>query len=179
MAFCLISKYLIFRERPRGLVAEAGFSSCSPLYSERLIVRTDTYWRPSPFRSKATSPAAVANKVWSVPRPTFRPGVKFGSSLAYKNHAANNLLAAELLHAQTPASRIAAVARRTACLFVSHNLRSETCCGRPIKGTPTFNLPIARSNAPGNCRSTYSLAEAPPLSPGRRRRSECRSPARS
>jgi hypothetical protein len=24
---CLISKYLIFRERPRGLVAEAGFSS--------------------------------------------------------------------------------------------------------------------------------------------------------
>jgi hypothetical protein len=52
--------------------------------------------------------------------------VKFGSSLAYKNHAANNLLAAELFDAQTPASRIAAVARRTACLFVSHSLRSET-----------------------------------------------------
>jgi hypothetical protein len=52
--------------------------------------------------------------------------VKFGSSLAYKNHAADNLLAAELFHAQTPTGRIAPVARGTACLFVSHNLRSET-----------------------------------------------------
>jgi hypothetical protein len=57
--------------------------------------------------------------------------VKFGSSLAYKNHAANNLLAAELLHAQTPASRIATVSRRTACFFVSHSLRSETAAARP------------------------------------------------
>src|ERR1700722_3821280 len=77
------------------------------------------------------------------------PGVKFGSSLAYKNHAANNLLAAELLHAQTPTSRIAAVARRTACLFVSHSLRSETCCGSP-KRESRLNLAIARSNAPVN-----------------------------
>src|ERR1700733_1741866 len=75
--------------------------------------------------------------------------VKFGSSLAYKNHAANNLLAAELLHAQTTASRIAAVARRTACLFVSHSLRSETCCGWP-QGPANFNLSIAHSNAPVN-----------------------------
>jgi hypothetical protein len=59
-------------------------------------------------------------------------GVKFGSSLAYKNHAANDLLAAELFHAQTPASRISAIPRRTACLFVSHNFRSEACCGRPV-----------------------------------------------
>jgi phage FluMu protein gp41 len=56
-------------------------------------------------------------------------GVKFGSSLAYKNHAANNLLAAELFDAETPTGRIAAVARGTACLFVSHNLRSETFRG--------------------------------------------------
>jgi len=45
------------------------------------------------------------------------PGVKLGSSLAYKNHAANNLLAAELFHAQTPTSRIAAVARRNRLPF--------------------------------------------------------------
>jgi hypothetical protein len=55
--------------------------------------------------------------------------VKFGPSLAYKNHAANNLLAAEPFDAETPTGRIAAVARGTACLFVSHNLRSETFCG--------------------------------------------------
>ena len=36
--------------------------------------------------------------------PDIATGVKFGPSLAYKNHAANNLLAAELFHAQTPAS---------------------------------------------------------------------------
>jgi hypothetical protein len=52
-------------------------------------------------------------------------GVKFGSSLAYKNHAADDALAAELLDAETPAGRIAAIARRTACLFVGHSLRSE------------------------------------------------------
>jgi hypothetical protein len=55
-------------------------------------------------------------------------GVKFRPSLAYKNHAANNLLAAKLFDAQTPTGRIAAVARGAACLFVSHNLRSETFC---------------------------------------------------
>jgi hypothetical protein len=64
--------------------------------------------------------------------------VKFGSSLAYKNHAANNLLAAELFHAEAPTGRIAAVARRTACLFVSHDLRSETFAACP-KGPPTLN----------------------------------------
>jgi hypothetical protein len=53
-------------------------------------------------------------------------GVKFGSSLAYKNHAADDPLAAKLFHAQTPTGRIAPVARRTACLFVSHDFRSET-----------------------------------------------------
>jgi hypothetical protein len=37
-------------------------------------------------------------------------GVKFGSSLAYKNHAADNLLAAKLLYAQAPTGRITPVA---------------------------------------------------------------------
>ena len=90
-------------------------------------------------------------------------GVKFGSSLAYKNHAANNLLAAELLHAQTPTGRVAAVARGTACLFVSHNLCSEPCCGRPFKSPPTLtDLSRVRTRWEIVC-STYSLAEAAAL----------------
>src|SRR5208283_2074370 len=47
-------------------------------------------------------------------------GVKFRSALTHENVAGERLLAAELLHAETTAVRIATVARRTACLLVSH-----------------------------------------------------------
>src|SRR5882757_9317113 len=78
-------------------------------------------------------------------------GMKFRSSLAYKNHAANNLLAAELLHAQSPTGRIAPVARRTACLFMSHNLRSENLVADGPKRAATLTLRIAHLRALGNC----------------------------
>src|SRR6202044_3197968 len=40
------------------------------------------------------------------------PWVKLGSSLTYKNHAANDAFAAEFLHAQTSAVRSAAIAHQ-------------------------------------------------------------------
>src|SRR5208282_5637073 len=65
------------------------------------------------------------------PHADIAPGVKLAAALAYKNHAADDALAAELLHAQTPAGRIATVARRAACLFVSHSVAPKTLKRRP------------------------------------------------
>src|SRR5580704_1449065 len=104
--------------------------------------------------------------------------VKFGSSLAYKNHAANNLLAAELFHAQTPAGRIAAVARRTACLFVSHNLRSENLLRLAQKGKADFDVPTSAFERAGELL-VLPIRQRKPPSPSRtiRRRSGCPSRA--
>src|SRR5208282_341590 len=66
-----------FRERPRGWSPKRGSRRLTPPYSAALDTRTLTYCRPSPLISKATSPAAVANSVWSVPMPTLRPAWNF------------------------------------------------------------------------------------------------------
>src|SRR5262245_25769618 len=47
-------------------------------------------------------------------------GVPLGAALARKDIAGEHHLAAEQFHAQAPARRIAAVARRTTCFLVSH-----------------------------------------------------------
>src|SRR4028119_206279 len=48
--------------------------------------------------------------------------VHFRAALTNDDVAGEHLLIAELLDAQTTACRVAAVARRTACFFVSHGL---------------------------------------------------------
>jgi hypothetical protein len=49
-----------------------------------------------------------------------RAGMPFGAALTNNDVAGDNLLIAETLHAQTTACRVATVARRTACFFMSH-----------------------------------------------------------
>src|SRR3546814_1233942 len=50
--------------------------------------------------------------------------IEFGAALAHEDVARNGDFAAELLHAETTACRIATVARRTACFFMCHCLNS-------------------------------------------------------
>src|SRR5271170_723584 len=77
------------------------------------------------------------------------PRMKLGSPLTYKNHAANDALAAEFLHAQTSAVRIAAIARRTACFLVGHGPCSRTLMRR--HSTPGgIHLLIARPGGRAN-----------------------------
>src|SRR5262245_37969725 len=47
-------------------------------------------------------------------------GVPLGAALAHDDVAGKTMLTAETLHAQALASRVAPVARRSACLLVSH-----------------------------------------------------------
>ena len=170
------SRNLIFRERPRGSSPKRG-SRVAPRFILTLGARTDTYWRPSPFRSKATSPDGGGEQRMIRAHADIATGVKFGPSLADKNDAADDVLAAELLHAETPAAGIAPVARRAACLFVSHVFAPKACRGRR-NGSATFDIPIEHSTAPGNCRSPRRRRSTAEL-PGRRRRSGSRLPARS
>ncbi|CAH1658273.1 hypothetical protein CHELA20_53409 [Hyphomicrobiales bacterium] len=51
--------------------------------------------------------------------------VHLGAALADKDVAGNDAFATELLHAETPAVRVTTVARRAACLFVSHGETPE------------------------------------------------------
>jgi hypothetical protein len=48
-------------------------------------------------------------------------GMPFGAALTDDDVAGNDGLVAEALHAEAPACRVATVAGRTACLFVSHD----------------------------------------------------------
>ena len=59
-----------------GAWRRGGVSSSPADYWAALCTTTDTYWRVD-FCSNTTTPAAVANKVWSVPMPTLRPGWNF------------------------------------------------------------------------------------------------------
>jgi hypothetical protein len=66
-------------------------------------------------------------------------GMEFGAALANKNHAADDILAAELLDAETTPGRIAAVSRRTACLFMGHNLSSGSGARRHAAKLRLYN----------------------------------------
>jgi hypothetical protein len=52
--------------------------------------------------------------------PDSLAGMPLGPALARNDVAGETLLAAEQFHAETPACRIAAVTRRSACFFVGH-----------------------------------------------------------
>src|SRR3546814_19917436 len=52
--------------------------------------------------------------------------IEFGAALAHDDVARNGDFAAELLHAETTACRIATVARRTACFFMCHRSEEHT-----------------------------------------------------
>src|SRR6266705_1172487 len=75
--------------------------------------------------------------------PDIAAGMPLGAALAHENIAGDGALAAEQLHAKSPARRVAAVARRSACLLVSHGLSP-----RPVSYTdsatesPHFFLPL-------------------------------------
>src|SRR5205823_11572949 len=57
--------------------------------------------------------------------PDVGTGVPLGAALARENVAGDGFLAAEHFDAEAPARRIAAVARRPACLFMSHGRSPE------------------------------------------------------
>ena len=92
------------------------------------------------FRSKTTSPAAVANKVWSVPMPTLRPGWNFVPRWRTRMLPPSTCSPPNFFTPRRRPAGIAAVARRTACLLVSHCLRSETLLAtRPSRRRPNLN----------------------------------------
>src|SRR6202044_1417902 len=103
------------------------------------------------------------------------PRVKLGSSLTYKNDAANDAFAAEFLHAQTSAVRVAAIARRSACFLVGHGPSSRTLLRRPSRRGGTHLL-IAQPGRRGNPSLNSARRHGRPQP---RRRSEFRSPGRS
>src|SRR5271170_2828404 len=104
------------------------------------------------------------------------PRMKLGSPLTYKNHAANDAFAAEFLHAQTSAVRVAAIARRTACFLVGHRPCSRTLLRRPSRRRGGTHLPIAQPGRRGNPSLNSARRQGRPQP---RRRSEFRSPGRS
>src|SRR5689334_24802761 len=63
--------------------------------------------------------------------PDIASGIPPGAALAHDDVAGEHALAAELLDPEALAFRVAAVARRAACFFVSHD-ETSFCCGLPI-----------------------------------------------
>src|SRR3546814_14012412 len=73
--------------------------------------------------------------------------IEFAAALAHEDVARNGDFAAELLNAETPACRIATVARRTACFFTCHCLNSFRV--RPARPRPWVPTPWAGPSSPG------------------------------
>src|SRR5271157_6630562 len=119
LAFNLISNFFVF-ENVRGACRRSGVLVllpalfCRALGAYRYILASVAF----PLEGDLAGSGGEQRMVRTDADIT--PGVKLGSTLTHKNHAANHTLAAELLHAQASAVRIAAIARRTACFLVSH-----------------------------------------------------------
>jgi hypothetical protein len=77
-----------------------------------------------------------------------RPCVPLGTALAHNDIAGKTALAAEKLHTEALASRVAPVARRSACLFVSHLVLLVFACLAQLCDEIITNLTITLRNRP-------------------------------
>src|SRR5271166_1262991 len=132
LAFHSHLEAFLFRERPRGLVAGAGFSSfrtpplvCRALQAHGYILSAVAFELERNFAGGSGEQSMISAHA------DIAAGVELGAALTHQNVAADDALAAELLHAETPAGRITAVARRTASFLMSHRTCSKTCFRRP------------------------------------------------
>ena len=101
---------------------------------------TWTNLRPSLPSRNATAPSVSAKRVWSLPRPTLSPGCHLVPRWRTMMLPARTDSSAELLHAEALALTVAAVAGRSACLFMCHVelLRFRSLLGRGLSRCSIF-----------------------------------------
>src|SRR6478752_410586 len=85
-----------------------------------LLGRYDRYKGSALTRQKSDSAIGRGKEGVVFAHADIRAGMPFGAALTNNDVAGDNLLVAELLDAETTACGVAAVARRTACFFMSH-----------------------------------------------------------
>ena len=72
-----------------------------------------------PRSLNSTMPGTLANRVSSLPKPTFSPGL-YGAALPHDDRAAGNQLAPENFHAEPLRIRIAPVFGTAKSFFMCH-----------------------------------------------------------
>ena len=94
-----------------------------PSYSAAASVagRTDTNMRPLALVRNSTLPSTRANRVWSLPRPTFWPGCQVVPRWRAMMLPATALSPPNSLMPSRWRVGVAPVARRAACFFVCHD----------------------------------------------------------
>src|SRR3712207_610508 len=102
-----------------------SFCSCRLLCG--LLGRYDRYESSALTREESDAAVGGGKEGVVFAHADIRARVPFRAALTNEDVAGEHLLIAELLDAQTTSCGIAAVARRTACLFVSHGLLPCSC----------------------------------------------------
>ena len=92
-------------------------------YSAALVasMSTQTNLRPSLPSRNATRPSVSANRVWSLPMPTFVARIILGAALAHDDVAGERRPRRRTSSRRGACLRVATVARRTACFLMCHD----------------------------------------------------------